>query len=429
MGVYRTRAFLVLACYIGLLYTWAGADADPQKPRGARRAARAAAAKPPAEQAPADTSTSRTRAPGGGMNLRGSFRALFRAATVDRSAWALLLLTIASAAAAYGCVLTFRLLHRWYSNGGGRAGGAGFKSPAAGGAAGMSTPPRRMGGLAAVEGPGALDEKAVCPYGLARMQGRRPYMEDRALVASQLGGDARRSLYGVFDGHGGANAAEFAARHLAENVTSSVHFPARPAKAFAAAFKRTDADYLALSTAFVHKDDGTTAVAALVDDASGTVVVANAGDSRCVLCKRDGRAVALSDDHKPNRADERARVEALGGTVVFWGVWRVEGVLAVSRALGDRALKRYVTAEPEVQTCARARDDAFLVLASDGLWDVVRNDEVAAMVTTQLASYRGERGAAGTVSDAQLGAERLAYEAYARGSTDNICVLVVDLRR
>ncbi len=73
--------------------------------------------------------------------------------------------------------------------------------------------------------------------------------------------------------------------------------------------------------------------------------------------------------------------------------------------------------------------DACVVLASDGLWDVGQNDEAAAMISpASLASYRGERGCAG-VSDAQLGAERLAYEAYARGSTDNICVLVVDLRR
>jgi len=368
------------------------------------------------------------------MNLRGSFRELFRAATVDRSARALLMLTIAAGAAAYGVVLTLRLLHKLLFRPAQPAGARpawGAKSPDAA-QRGMSTPPRAMRGLASVEGPGHVDELAVCAYGLAKMQGRRPYMEDRSLVASQLGGDARRSLYGVFDGHGGSHAAEYASRHLADNFTSSVHFPARPAKAFAAGFKRTDHDYLALASgpnAFARKDDGTTAVAALIDDAAGTIVVANAGDSRCVLCKADGRAIALSDDHKPNRADERARVEALGGTVVFWGVWRVEGVLAVSRALGDRSLKRYVTADPEVQSWARAADDAYLVLASDGLWDVVQNDEAAAMISpASLASYRGERGCAG-VSDAQLGAERLAYEAYARGSTDNICVLVVDLRR
>lgn len=63
--------------------------------------------------------------------------------------------------------------------------------------------------------------------------------------------------------------------------------------------------------------------------------VANLGDSRAVLCS-NGRAVAMSEDHKPNREDERRRIEALGGRVIHYGTWRVEGILAVSRAIGDR---------------------------------------------------------------------------------------------
>ena len=55
-----------------------------------------------------------------------------------------------------------------------------------------------------------------------------------------------------------------------------------------------------------------------------------------------GAAIALSEDHKPNRSDERSRIEAAGGVVVWAGTWRVGGVLAVSRAFGDRLLKRYV---------------------------------------------------------------------------------------
>lgn len=57
-------------------------------------------------------------------------------------------------------------------------------------------------------------------------------------------------------------------------------------------------------------------------------------------------AVQLSDDHKPNRTDERSRIEAAGGVVVWAGTWRVGGVLAVSRAFGDRLLKRYVVGIP-----------------------------------------------------------------------------------
>lgn len=77
------------------------------------------------------------------------------------------------------------------------------------------------------------------------------------------------------------------------------------------------------------------------------------GDSRAVLSK-GGKAVALSVDHKPNRLDERRRIENAGGVVVWAGTWRVGGVLAVSRAFGDRMLKQYVVAQPDIQVKSRA---------------------------------------------------------------------------
>ena len=65
-------------------------------------------------------------------------------------------------------------------------------------------------------------------------------------------------------------------------------------------------------------------------------------------------AVPLSEDHKPNRIDERQRIESAGGVVVWAGTWRVGGVLAVSRAFGDRLLKRYVVAMPDITEQVRA---------------------------------------------------------------------------
>lgn len=81
----------------------------------------------------------------------------------------------------------------------------------------------------------------------------------------------------------------------------------------------------------------------------------------------------MSIDHKPNSKDERHRVEAAGGVVVWAGTWRVGGVLAVSRAFGDKPLKRYVIATPDVREERLQGDDEFLVMASDGLWDVCMN--------------------------------------------------------
>ena len=78
-------------------------------------------------------------------------------------------------------------------------------------------------------------------------------------------------------------------------------------------------------------------------------------------------------DHKPNLESERRRIEGEGGVVIWAGTWRVGGVLAVSRAFGDRPLKRYVVALPDVKHQALAAGDETIVLASDGLWDVLEN--------------------------------------------------------
>jgi protein phosphatase 1L len=109
------------------------------------------------------------------------------------------------------------------------------------------------------------------------------------------------------------------------------------------------------------------------------LLVANVGDSRAVVCI-SGEAIAFSTDHKPNRTDERQRIEDAGGVVMWSGTWRVGGVLAVSRAFGDRLLKKYVVADPEIQEESITKDVEFVVLASDGLWDVVSNQNVVTMV-------------------------------------------------
>jgi serine/threonine protein phosphatase PrpC len=81
----------------------------------------------------------------------------------------------------------------------------------------------------------------------------------------------------------------------------------------------------------------------------------------------------MSVDHKPNSREERSRIEDAGGVVVWAGTWRVGGVLAVSRAFGDRPLKRYVIPTPDIRDESLTQDDDCLILASDGLWDVVSN--------------------------------------------------------
>jgi protein phosphatase 1L len=243
-------------------------------------------------------------------------------------------------------------------------------------------------------------------------------MEDRHVVMPSLLGAPGASLYAVFDGHAGAKAADFCQKHVGAALTSDGAWPTRPVQALTAAFEGLDAEFLAIAGAATPPlDDGTTALAAL--HIGGMLYVANAGDSRALLLQADGRWEALSEDHKPNRPDETARIKAAGGTVYFHGVWRVGGLLAVSRAIGDRTLKPVVTARPDVAAWSvqRPRDSALL-LATDGLWDVYSNAEVAAIVR---ATSRGGR------VDAARAAAALVSGAIARGSSDNVTCLIVDL--
>ncbi|KAK9275032.1 hypothetical protein L1049_022290 [Liquidambar formosana] len=177
---------------------------------------------------------------------------------------------------------------------------------------------------------------------------------------------------------------------------------------------------------------GSTAVVAIICPTH--IIVANCGDSRAVLC-RGKVPVPLSVDHKPNREDEYARIEAAGGKVIQWNGFRVCGVLAMSRAIGDRYLKPCVIPDPEVMFVPREKEDECLILASDGLWDVMTNEEVCDVARRQILLWHKKNGVTpsakrgeGVDSAAQAAAEYLSRLALQRGSKDNITVIVVDLK-
>lgn len=168
----------------------------------------------------------------------------------------------------------------------------------------------------------------------------------------------------------------------------------------------------------VRGDDhsGSTAVGALITPQH--IFVANAGDSRCTLV-RAGTTVAMSEDHKPFLEKEQRRIEAAGGTVTMR---RVNGDLAVSRALGDfvykhmrdlKAEEQQVSAEPEIRIEPRSTDDQFLVLACDGIWDVMSNDDMTRWLGDHTADLESEEGFKTTT-------EKLLDECLDKNSRDNM---------
>lgn len=277
-----------------------------------------------------------------------------------------------------------------------------------------------------------LQDEVVLSYGSVSVIGGRKEMEDTVKV--ELGflsfndGEKKYDFFGVYDGHGGALVAEACKERLHRVLVEEIMEGKEGGggveweKVMEKCFRKMDEE--------VVKDKmiGSTAVVAVVGKEE--VVVANCGDSRAVIC-RGGVAVPLSVDHKPDRPDELERVEAAGGRVINWNGHRVLGVLATSRSIGDQYLKPFVSSKPEVTVNKRAENDEFLVLASDGLWDVISN-EFACQIIKRCLHGRMRRKSQGVVSESCRAAEAaavLAELAMARGSKDNISVIVVELKR
>ncbi|XP_050211095.1 protein phosphatase 2C 37-like [Mercurialis annua] len=298
-------------------------------------------------------------------------------------------------------------------------------------------------------------ESETPKFGTTSVCGRRRDMEDAVSIQTSLTGP-KTSFFGVFDGHGCSHVAMRCRERLHEIVKAemetfreekSVEWKQTMESSFAKMDKEV-ADWCIvgdespkcrceLQTPQCDAVGSTAVVAVVTHD---KIVVSNCGDSRAVLC-RGGAAVSLSSDHKPDRPDELHRIQEAGGRVIYWDGPRVLGVLAMSRAIGDNYLKPYVISEPEVTMTERSDEDECLILASDGLWDVVSNETACGVARMCLRADRPSSSSPGSDSTMSSGSVEssdkacsdasilLTKLALARQSTDNVSVVVVDLRR
>jgi protein phosphatase 2C family protein 2/3 len=235
-------------------------------------------------------------------------------------------------------------------------------------------------------------------YGVSAMQGWRISMEDaHCTILSLLKPDseehkqhgARLSFFGVFDGHGGDKVAQFAGQNMHDILLKQDTFKAgNYEQALKDTFLATDRAILS-DPKYEEEVSGCTACVGLITD--DKIYIANAGDSRSVLGVK-GRAKPLSFDHKPQNEGEKARITAAGGFVDFG---RVNGNLALSRAIGDFEFKKsaelapeqqIVTAYPDVVVHDISDDDEFLVLACDGIWDCQSSQAVVEFVRRGVAA-------------------------------------------
>ncbi|KAL9305291.1 putative protein phosphatase 2C 2 [Arabidopsis thaliana] len=254
-------------------------------------------------------------------------------------------------------------------------------------------------------------------YSVYCKRGKREAMEDRFSAITNLQGDPKQAIFGVYDGHGGPTAAEFAAKNLCSNILGEI-VGGRNESKIEEAVKR---GYLATDSEFLKEKNvkgGSCCVTALISD--GNLVVANAGDCRAVLSV-GGFAEALTSDHRPSRDDERNRIESSGGYVdTFNSVWRIQGSLAVSRGIGDAHLKQWIISEPEINILRINPQHEFLILASDGLWDKVSNQEAVDIARPFCKGTDQKR-------KPLLACKKLVDLSVSRGSLDDISVMLIPL--
>ncbi|CAG8647291.1 5747_t:CDS:2 [Paraglomus brasilianum] len=259
----------------------------------------------------------------------------------------------------------------------------------------------------------------------------RRTMEDAHCYFYDFAGVEGQGFFAIFDGHAGKQAAEWCGNHFHETFqevlekNATLPIPEVFNLTFAEADQRLNES--------AAKHSGCTAIAALVrtdicdegDENGGTETVArngtdsakkaykralytaNVGDARAVLC-RDGIAKRLSYDHKGSDVQEAKRIVDAGGFVLNN---RVNGVLAVTRSLGDCSMKGCVVGAPYTTETALTEKDSFLILACDGLWDVCSDQDAVDLVKD--------------VMDPQAASEKLLEYALQNFSMDNLSVMVV----
>ncbi|XP_027062307.2 probable protein phosphatase 2C 39 isoform X2 [Coffea arabica] len=235
-------------------------------------------------------------------------------------------------------------------------------------------------------------------------------MEDYLFAQFKQVGDNELGLFAIFDGHLGHEIPDYLRSHLFDNILNEPDFWTQTENAIRRAYRITDATIL--EKAVDLGKGGSTAVTAILINCQ-KLVVANVGDSRAVLCK-NGVAKQLSVDHEPNK--ERRNIENRGGFVSnFPGdVARVDGQLAVARAFGDKSLKQHLSSEPDVSVEIIDDDTEFVILASDGIWKVMSNQEAVDCVKDK--------------KEARAAAKHLNEEAVARKSSDDISCIVIKFK-
>ncbi|XP_062852317.1 protein phosphatase 1K, mitochondrial [Trichomycterus rosablanca] len=258
-----------------------------------------------------------------------------------------------------------------------------------------------------------IPKVSLSKVGYASQIGQRKDNEDRF----QLSQMTDNILYfAVFDGHGGAEAADFCHKYMEQHIKDLVTKEDNLEQVLSKAFLNVDkalARHLHFSPDASVLTAGSTATVALLRDGI-ELVVASVGDSRAMLCRKS-KALKLTTDHTPERKDEKERIRKSGGFVTWnsLGQPNVNGRLAMTRSIGDFDLKNSgVIAEPETKRITlHLVHDAFLALTTDGINFIMNSQEICDVINQ--------------CHDPKEAAHRISEQALQYGAEDNSTIIIV----
>jgi len=255
--------------------------------------------------------------------------------------------------------------------------------------------------------------------------GARKENEDKHSIilnmGGQNGGQKNVNIYAVFDGHGGKQVSQYVNENLPKYfLDKRVQYPV--SKNYVVNVYNHLQNSIKKNAYAKHTGSTGLVVVHFKHGEEIYVNIINNGDSRCVLC-RDNFAMPLTKDHKPNWPEEYHRITQLGGEIEFDGFdWRIKD-LSVSRAFGDLDATPYVTHLPDIFRYRLDKNDKFIVLGCDGLYDVLSNFEIVNFVLINCYdnALKKRHNNFGNI------AKKLADFAIKKGSKDNVTVIVVFL--
>lgn len=271
-------------------------------------------------------------------------------------------------------------------------------------------------------------QKESPEYSVYAVRNTRRLMEDRHVVIPDLlsqfkdKGDKQYSYYAVFDGHAGPDAAQFAADNLHKNLVESSFFQSgNILDAFRHAYALTDFQYTEKSERDGIKS-GCTAVTCLLENKK-KLYMAWVGDSVALL-SRNAKPYFIMEPHNLERDDEKERVESMGGAVIYFDTWRVNGTLSVSRAIGDPEYKPYVCSDPDIEQIDLDGTEDFLIIGCDGLWDRMSPEDAIELIYQHIQSKCHLEPSEIVKDTAKILADRSIED----GSNDNVTTIVIFLR-